>query len=198
MAVVAPFRETLAVGQLGESLIARWLRARGWHVLPAYEKEIDNGKGPRLFLANGSPAAELITPDLLTLRGASFKWVEAKHKTTFTWYGKGRCWETGIDLRHWHDYQQVQAITGIPVYLFFLHRDSHTRPEDVARWGAPPECPTGLFAGGVEKLSEANSHESPKWGPTGMIYWQPFTHLRKIAELADVLWQPANGSLFLR
>ena len=45
------FSDTLKQGQLGESLIAKWLRRQGWSILPAYEKEIDNGKGPRLFMA---------------------------------------------------------------------------------------------------------------------------------------------------
>lgn len=181
------FQQALSVGQMGESAIALWLRRRGWNVLPAYEKEIDNGKGPRLFMAQGSEDRELITPDLLVMRDATFHWVEAKHKTTFTWYGIGGYWTTGIDLRHWQDYQRVQALTGIPVYLFFLHRDWRTRLEDVTKWGAEPTCPVGLFAGSVERLSAVCSHRSDKWGPSGMIYWRPFVHLRQIATLDEVL-----------
>lgn len=189
------FEQALAVGQLGESMISHWLRNKGWHVLPAYEKEIDNGKGPRLFLASGGEASQLITPDLFAMRGGQFLWVEAKHKSTFTWYGKGRYWTTGIDKRHFADYARVQETTGIDVWLLFLHRDSTTRPDDVRKWGAPPECPTGLFGRSIEYLSSHNSHDSDKWGPSGMVYWQPFEHLLKLAELSD-LAQYERTSLF--
>lgn len=47
------FEEKLKVGQIGESLIAQWLRLRGCHVMPVYEMEIGSGKGPRLFSATG-------------------------------------------------------------------------------------------------------------------------------------------------
>lgn len=192
MAVATNFAQSLAVGQLGESLIAQWLRAKGWHVLPAYEKEIDNGKGPRLFLATGSEASELITPDLFIMKAGQFLWVEAKHKTTFTWYGKGGYWTTGVDRRHFADYVRVQGETAVDVWLLFLHRECITRPDDVRKWGAPPECPTGLFGRNINFLNSHQSHESPDWGPSGMIYWRPFDHLLKIAELNDVL--PATRS----
>jgi hypothetical protein len=181
------FDQSLAVGQLGESLIAHWLRNKGWHVLPAYEKEINNGKGPRLFLASDSAETELITPDLFAMKSGQFLWVEAKHKSTFTWYGKGRYWTTGVDKRHFADYVRVQQETGIEVFLYFLHRESTTRPDDVRKWGAPTECPTGLFGREIDYLNRHYSHESPKWGTSGMYYWRPFDHLLKMAELADVL-----------
>jgi hypothetical protein len=197
MAVAMRFDQSLAIGQLGESLIAHWLRNKGWHVLPAYEKEIDNGKGPRLFLATGNDESELITPDLFVMKAGEFLWVEAKHKTTFTWYGKGNYWTTGVDKRHFADYVRVQRQTGIDVWLLFLHRESETRPDDIQKWGAPPECPTGLFGQRINYLNGHYSHQSDKWGPSGMVYWRPFEHLRRIAELSDVMLS-ANGSLFLR
>lgn len=183
------FADSLSSGQLGESLIAQWLRRRGWHVLPAYEKEIDNGKGPRLFTASDAGKAQLISPDLLAMRSGQFLWVEAKHKTRFSWYGKGNCWVTGVDRRHFEDYCAVTDSTGLNVWLLFLHRDNQTWPEDVAKWGAPPTCPTGLFGRSIAalRLAENQSHQSDKWGHTGMVYWQPFVHLLLIAPLAEVM-----------
>jgi hypothetical protein len=110
------FADSLSSGQLGESLIAQWLRRRGWHVLPAYEKEIDNGKGPRLFMASDASKAQLISPDLLVMRSGKFLWVEAKHKTRFSWYGKGGYWVTGVDRRHFEDYCAVTDNTGMGLY----------------------------------------------------------------------------------
>ena len=182
------FADSLSSGQLGESLIAQWLRRRGWHVLPAYEKEIDNGKGPRLFMASDTNKAQLIAPDLLAMRSGKFMWVEAKHKTRFSWYGIGGYWVTGVDRRHFEDYCAVTDDTGLDVWLLFLHRDSRAWPEDITKWGAPPMCPTGLFGRSIAalRLEENQSHQSGKWGNSGMVYWQPFKNLLPIAPLVEV------------
>lgn len=181
------FHEQLAIGQLGESLIAQWLRKRGWHVLPAYEKEINTGKGPRLFAATATGVGQLIAPDLLIMKGKVFQWIEAKHKTRFSWYGLGKYFVTGVDIRHFNDYCKVADTTGLPVWLLFLHRDSQTWPPDVEKWNAPTVCPIGLFGQSISVLRLKRSHCSDKHGNSGMIYWQPFEHLRRIATLADVI-----------
>lgn len=180
------FSDTLKQGQLGESLIAMWLRRQGWHILPAYEKQIDNGKGPRLFMAVDSAYDQLITPDLLCIKGREFRWLEAKHKTRFSWYGKGNYFVTGVDLRHFEHYCHVRDEVGLPVYLMFLHTDNRTWPADVERWGAPDWCDTGLWGGDIDILRAEYSHKSQDYGPTGMIYWRPNVHLRKYAALASV------------
>lgn len=188
------FSDALEQGQLGESLIAQWFRRRGWHVLPAYEKEIDNGKGPRLFLAAGLSDAQLIVPDLLCIKGKEFIWIEAKHKTRFSWYGKKGYFVTGIDKRHFHDYLKVAELTQRPVWILFLHKESHTWEEDVRKWNAPRTCPTGLFGANIHSINpvgdskrERYSHDSNEYGLTGMYYWRPHKHLRCIATLDDVL-----------
>lgn len=43
------FNETLAKGKVGESLIAQWLKSRGSHVLPIYEVETGQYKGPSIL-----------------------------------------------------------------------------------------------------------------------------------------------------
>lgn len=180
------FEDNLRTGRLGESAIARWLRRRGWHVLPAYEKEIDDGKGPRLFMAEGAGADELITPDLLAMRTGAFLWFEAKHKSVFTWYGLGNCWNTGVDKRHFDDYVEVQRRTAIPVWLLFLHRESTPWFRDRERWpNCPDECPVGLFGERIDKLAESARFDH-RWGKTGMVYWQPYKHLRYLAPLTEV------------
>ena len=97
------FEQNLATGQLGESLISQWLQGRGHAVFPAYQIEHQTGKGPQLFAASG----DLVLPDLLAFRAGEIKWFEAKHKTCFTWHRKSRRWTTGIDLRHYEEYQEV-------------------------------------------------------------------------------------------
>ena len=173
------FLDNLAWGQVGESLIAEWLKNKGYSVLPVYEKEIDNGKGPRLFM----PTGQLIAPDIFAFTFDRALWVEAKHKNRFTWYGKEKCWNTGIDKRHYDDYCRVAKETPYDVWLFFLHQRSDAWREDVEKRDAPPVCPTGLFAGNLNNLPQ------PRFSPDyakGMVYWKE-TDLKKLAELSDVL-----------
>ena len=183
------FATTLPFGQIGEGYIATWLRGRGWNVLPVYEKEIDNGKGPRLFMAKSSGPTQLIAPDMLALKDGKFMWVEAKRKTRFSWYGKGGYWVTGIDKRHYDDYCAVFKTTKIQLWIMFLHSESHTWPEDVRKWHAPETCPVGLFGNTIDCLMNTASHVSHNYGTSGMIYWN-ISALRALAPLAAIMPQP--------
>jgi hypothetical protein len=178
------FAESYEIGRIGESVIARWLRSRGWFVLPVYEIEVDSGKGPRLL----SPDRELIAPDMFIFRVSNGKqvsqFIEAKHKTVFTWYRIGRRWTTGIDLRHYEHYCEVDRLSPWPVWLLFLHR-SCTPSSDDLRHGCPSECPTGLYAEKLSKLLKCESHRSDRHAK-GMVYWSE-SDLRKLSTLDDVI-----------
>lgn len=186
------FQEQLAIGQIGESAIAQWLCRRGSHVLPAYEKQIDIGKGPRLF----GPGGQLVTPDLFVF--PSLEFIEAKHKSVFSWHHITKSWVTGIDLNHYADYREVALQTERRVWLFFLHRQS--TPDRIDADGrakcpscrrsptgscCPATCPTGLFAGSLSWLCDHESHRHANHGRHGMVYWAHDT-LRCIATLAEV------------
>ena len=43
------FQHALTMGKTGEGIIANWLRGRGFNVLPVYEKEQQEYKGPALY-----------------------------------------------------------------------------------------------------------------------------------------------------
>lgn len=169
------FRYTLRQGQLGESIISRWLIERGNSIMPVYEKEIDDGKGPQFYSRDGHFAA----PDLFVFAansrngGERFLWAEAKHKTVFSWYRKRPAWVTGIDLNHFEDYRRVEQRSGVPVWLFFLHSSSTPSAADLAN-GCPRVCPTGLFGERLSVLAadENISHRSDRHGAHGMIYWR--------------------------
>lgn len=174
------FERSLAFGRVGESVISRWLQGRGHLVFPAYEKELGSGKGPQLF----SAAGDLVLPDMLTFSKAGVMWFEAKHKSRFTWYRKKRQWETGIDLRHYHEYREVQARTGVPVWLLFWHPLSEPSAEDLAR-NCPPKCPTGLFGNDIIYLAANESHQGAEHGPSGMVYWG-VDDLKYLASVEDM------------
>ncbi len=174
------FEESLQFGQLAESRIGRWLRSRGSSVLPIYEKEIDDSKGPRLFTSD----SELVAPDMLVFPAVEF--IEAKHKTVFTWHRNSRPprWVTGIDSHHYTQYLAVQKLLDKRIWLFFLHEESKPDERDI-RQGSPPECPTGLYAGSLDYLSKHENHRHDGWGPHGMVYWAEST-LRLLATLEDL------------
>jgi len=180
------FRQNLRQGQIGESLIANWMRARGRAVMPAYEKQIDTGKGPQFFAPDGA----YVAPDMFVFRlvdsatGSPFVWVEAKHKTAFTWHRVSRHWTTGIDRRHYHDYLRVEALSKVPVWLMFYHSSPHPSQNDIDH-GCPSYCPTGLFGNRLAYLSQHVSHESDRWGRSGMVYWAA-EHLKLMATMDDL------------
>lgn len=170
------FRQSLAFGKVGESLIANWLKRRGYTVLPVYEKEISEGKGPQLF----TPSQNLIAPDLFAFNGGTDKafWIEAKHKSAFTWHRITSRWTTGIDLKHYRDYLKVADLSPWPVWLLFLHQKGQAKD-------SPPGCPTGLFGQELSYLRQHENHRHGNWGNGGMVYWA-HTTLKKLATLEEI------------
>ena len=172
------FDERLIRGKVAESAIARWLMRKGWAVLPAYEVETGSYKGPQFYRTNASFA----TPDMLACRHKDERWttawIEAKHKTAFSWYRIGGYWCTGIDLRNYMDYQSVAIHSPWPVWLLFLHRGGQAKD-------SPAESPSGLYGHKLEHLVNHESHRSERHAG-GMVYWAEST-LSKIAELEEVI-----------
>lgn len=154
------FQQTLARGKAGESRIAMWLRGKGFTILPTYEIIMDSGKGPQLYC----PEKSLICPDLFVFKGDKALWIEAKHKTAFTWHRNTGEWVTGIDKRHYADYCTVDDETPWPVWLLFLHDGGQAKD-------SPPESPAGLFGNKLSYLRLHEHHTSDKWGNSGMVYW---------------------------
>lgn len=169
------FDENLAVGQAGESAIARWLRNRGCTILPVYEKIIDNGKGPHLFL----PTQSVVAPDLFVFKGMDAYWVEAKHKSAFSWHRMTERWVTGIDLHHYNQYCIVDEQTPWSVWLLFLHRGGQAKD-------SPANSPAGLFGNTLEFLSKNENHRHDNWGRSGMVYWA-HSSLKLMADLAALV-----------
>lgn len=173
------FKEKLAFGKLGESQIASWLRARGHYVLPVYEIEENQGKGPRLF----APSREFIAPDLLVFDCDGIRWIEAKHKTVFTWHRITERWTTGIDRNHWNDYVALAETWPWPIWLLFLHENEE--PDDRDKPYCQGTCPVGLFGNDLLYLKDNINHEHENWGRHGMVYWS-HEILKEVATLNEV------------
>lgn len=170
------FEDCLIIGTAGESAIAKWVRKKGAYVLPVYEKIIDNGKGPRLY----TPSGELIAPDILVMSDKGISWIEAKHKSGFSWNRTRGIWVTGIDLRHYFDYINVAKSLPYPVFLLFLQAGEPTKDCPYSH------SPSGLYGGEILSLAKKESHRSDRHGPSGMVYWE-ISALKKYAEYNDVI-----------
>jgi len=166
------FEHRLAVGKVGESLIANWLKRRGYNVLPAYEIAEPEFKGPRIF----SVERDLVAPDLLAFRfwqeqrreQKRVLWVEAKSKAAFTWHRISQTYQDGIDKRHWLDYLELRRRMPWDLWLLFLHAPGGLAKDNPE--GMVP--PSGLFGGEIRRLAECIDHESDRWGSSGMVYWR--------------------------
>jgi len=161
------FEQQLAIGKIGESEIAGWLKARGNNVLPIYEIEKNQFKGPAVYPSSGN---SLTAPDMLIF-GKNTMWIEAKHKNAFSWHRISekkheKPWVTGIDLHHYKQYLEVMNLSDWPVWLFFLHR------KGTAKDTPPGELsPTGLFCNDLNFLKNNENHRHNNHGKSGMVYW---------------------------
>jgi hypothetical protein len=132
---------------------AALLRARGWWVLPAYDYSgTGDSKAPRLCAPSGWD--DLVLPDLLAFNGRKTIWAELKLKTRAIEYRKTGQLTTGLCLRLYRHYRQVQEITGAAVWLLFAHEeeqevrgDKLDELEKVVDHECPP-CP-GFRHGGL-------------------------------------------------
>lgn len=163
------FKESLAVGRAGESEVSRFIISHGYRILPAYEIEGGEGKGPRLYRAQGN----LVAPDLLGFRPQASQpnrlcWFEVKTKSVWTWHENGQQCQDGIDRKHWEDYKQVQDDLKWPVWVLFLHRTAAVQ-DNAPDWVVPPA--SGLYGSTVNRMRVTLDHPSDRYGTSGMVYW---------------------------
>ena len=172
------FKEALEEGHRGESLIQDYfIRARGCAVLPIHNEENIDFKGPRFF----TPDGELVAPDLLVFGKQGVIWVEAKHKSVFSWHRISGKWVPGVDLHHYEHYQEIAEKYPFPVWILFLHKYDYCDERD-----EPWPCPTGLFGQDIGHLRKNENHRHGNHGRSGMVYWGVDT-FKKIATVDDVM-----------
>jgi hypothetical protein len=161
---MSSFSQQLDYGKAGESRIANYFKGRGYSVLPIYEKEMTEYKGPTLFAFDSS---SVIAPDMLVFSQDNCFWIEAKRKSAFTWHRITQRWVTGIDLHHYEEYLKIaDKYSPWPVWLFFLHEAGEAKD-------TPPgmTSPVGLYANDINVLRHNENHRHKNWGKHGMVYW---------------------------
>lgn len=165
---MSDFDKKLESGKVGESQIANWLKSKGHNILPVYEIEKGQYAGPSVYSSAGD---NIIAPDLLIF-GQETVWVEAKHKTAFSWHRKTKRFVTGIDIHHYFQYQKILDLVDWPIWLLFLHKGGQAKDS--------PESPSGLFGNNLLYLMCNENHRHDNHGRTGMVYWA-INDLKKMA-----------------
>lgn len=105
------------LGQWGEREVRRKFEREGWFVVPVHLIEHEGAPGLTQALR------KFVLPDLQVAGGAEMRWVEVKTKTRAAFYQKTGQWRHGIALRHWNDYLDVCAESGLPGYLAIVQLD---------------------------------------------------------------------------
>ncbi len=116
--------------------------------------------------------------ELRAEHGDDLMWVEAKHKTAFSWHRMTGEWCTGIDICHYEDYCKVQDAFPWAVVLLFLHDGGQAKDS--------PPSPSGLFGRKLSYLREHEHHRHVNWGRYGMVYWG-IDALQKLADIGELL-----------
>lgn len=166
-----------SIGNIGENKIAQWLMTKwGCLVIPLYDAEMEYGKSERIFYAKGS----FISPDMIAFRGEKLYWIEAKHKSVFSWHRLTRQWVTGIDLVHYDHYQRLSHSVMGKFMIMFLHQQAYGTLRD-----EPYPCPVGLFGAELTYLTLHENHRHTNFGRGGMVYWAHKT-LTQFATLEEL------------
>ena len=126
------FQDDLAFGKDGEERVAAKLVQLGFIVSPLYQYE-DHKRAPVLFYQLRGAAQTLTHPDLAVF-GKTCCFAEVKRKQRWVDFDRERGLETGCDLKLWHQYRLVRRVTGLPVWLFFIHE----RQEPTGRGSTSP------------------------------------------------------------
>jgi len=164
------FESYLKEGKIGESQIANWFKSKGYNILPVYEVEKNQYAGPAIFTSTGK---NLIAPDMLIFgKNKPIYWIEAKHKSAFSWHRITHHFVTGIDLYCYQQYQEIMKLVNWPIWLLFLHKPGKAKNS--------PAGPSGLFGNSLDYLVQHENHRSKNWGRSGMVYWA-VEHLKKLA-----------------
>ncbi|MFC1835352.1 hypothetical protein ACFL2Q_11555 [Thermodesulfobacteriota bacterium] len=165
-----PFQQQLEFGREVEKRVARWFMLRSFHVLPVYDyTELQENKAPKLTAYITSDS--LVSPDLQLAKAGCPLWLEVKYKQRADWTRLTRRYETGISLRLWDDYCQVEEITGIPVAIVFVHEK-----EDRAVIATMSQL----------KLLKPRTYTGYKMAAYGMIFF-PFDQLNVLSSATDVI-----------
>lgn len=114
------FEEQRARSRAFEIAWTKFLQERGYYTLATYDFSGNaDEKAPRLL----SIQRGLVVPDVLAFHGQRpGAWFEVKLKSHADVYRKTNTLETGFATRHLNAYRAVKELTGLNVWLVFIHQ----------------------------------------------------------------------------
>jgi hypothetical protein len=164
----ARFIERREQSKVYEIAFGAWLQSRAYYVLPTYDYSgLGDGKAPVLHTHGES----LVIPDLLAWGKGNGLWFEVKLKDHAEYYYKFQHLTTGFSLRLYKHYRRVKEVTGLKVYVVFIH--------------AREEC---VKYGEIDALPVSHSYTGDKMGRDGMIFFKfdEMTDLMPLSQLKAV------------
>lgn len=156
-----PFEERRKKGTVAENLVIRWLVQRGNTVLPAYDTDGSERKGPRLI----TPGGKLVLPDALVYGRSGVFWAEIKRKDGFSWHRRTGQWVTRVNLHYYADYCAIDAAGPWDVWLFFLQEG---KEDPIKQIGGP----AGLYCAPLKYLRSHEHHRFANVGEHGGVFWE--------------------------
>ena len=138
-------------GRAGEHIVAKWFRARGWHVTPSYDYSGEGGnQAPRM----SSAFSAYILPDLDVAGDGRRMWIEVKTKAEPTLHRITNTLEHGIPMRLFKEYKAIELVTGAEVYLVIYE-----------------ECSGELLFRPIGTKADGRVYDGPAMNRGGMIFW---------------------------
>lgn len=177
----ADFRAQLDAARRWEIALAKWIRSRGWYVVPTYDfSGGGDGKAPKMLGPRGH--RDLVLPDLQCFRplgDVRAQWLECKWKSGAALYRKGGYPVTGIGLRLAKHYSEVEQQTGQRVVVAFLH-----------------EAEGEMRAAPLQDLPWSHDYEGTVMGRGGMRFWRwnDIPAVCRLAEISKHIEQPIGGA----
>lgn len=111
------FKKQLQYGEEGEQIIGNLLMQKGYSIVPLYQYT-NTEKAPSLFVNNET----LILPDIQIFREDKKPfWVECKRKRKWVHWKQNI--ETGFNTYSFDHYKRIQELTGMSVYIAFIHEE---------------------------------------------------------------------------
>jgi len=110
------FVSNLDSGQDWEKYLFSWLRTKGCYTITTHQYGLLD-EAPYIHCPDGT---KLPQPDGMISYKSELSFIEVKHKTEYL-VRDYPILKTGLDLISFRNMQRIKDITGIPVWLYFIH-----------------------------------------------------------------------------
>jgi hypothetical protein len=124
------FQKELARSREYEVAFSRWLECeRGFYTLPVFDCSGPHNKtAPALYGDN----RRLVAPDIMACKNGTWSFFEIKLKERADLHRITGDYVTGLPLRNWQHYMEIQRVTRTPVWIVFVHlREQEVLADDI-------------------------------------------------------------------